>query len=109
MKELKDILDDAGIDTSKTYDKPVREPLGKNTLYDLVLWNDEYNHVDLIVHALMKICKLSEEESLNLAKMAHLTGKQTILRGSRVDMELLHRVFSQVGIVTTVESISEEQ
>lgn len=73
-------------------------------VHKLILHNDHVNDMITVVVALMTICKLTEEESVNIMYEAHTKGKAIAKTGKKSEMELMRDGLKEFNLEATVES-----
>lgn len=88
---ITDLMNELGIETSK------------ETVYKLLLWNDEINSMDIVVVALYEICKLTPEEAVQFMMEAHTKGKAVIKSGSFEEMNAMKAALNKRNIEASVE------
>jgi len=69
----------------------------------LILWNDEINTFDHVIHCLMKHLQYSEKQSEQIAWKVHSEGKCTVLEGSYTEMEVYRKILKAEGLKVSVE------
>ncbi|QBQ40365.1 ATP-dependent Clp protease adaptor ClpS [Sphingobacterium psychroaquaticum] len=69
----------------------------------LVLWNDETNTFDHVIHCLMKHLQYSERQAEQIAWKVHNEGKCTVLEGSYTEMEIYRKILKSEGLSVSVE------
>lgn len=69
----------------------------------LILWNDEINTFDHVIHCLIKHLQYSETQAEQIAWKVHTEGKCTILEGSLTEMEVYRKVLKSEGLTVSVE------
>lgn len=69
----------------------------------LILWNDETNTFDHVIHCLIKHLQYSEGQAEQIAWKVHSEGKCAILEGSYAEMEIYRKVFKSEGLSVSVE------
>lgn len=55
-------------------------------LYQIVLFNDEYNTFDWVIKSLVDVCEHSSEQAEQCAWIVHFKGKYTIKSGPKEEM-----------------------
>lgn len=55
-------------------------------LYQIVLFNDEYNTFDWVIKSLVDVCEHSTEQAEQCAWIVHFKGKYTIKSGIKEEM-----------------------
>ena len=69
----------------------------------LVLWNDEINTFDHVIHCLMKHLQYTPGQSEQIAWKVHNEGKCDILEGSYTEMEVYRKILKAEGLTVSVE------
>lgn len=69
----------------------------------LILWNDEINTFEHVIHCLIKHLQYSEGQAEQIAWKVHNDGKCAILEGSYAEMEIYRKVFKSEGLSVSVE------
>ncbi|MDB5134957.1 MAG: ATP-dependent Clp protease adaptor ClpS [Mucilaginibacter sp.] len=69
----------------------------------LVLWNDDFNTFDHVIHCMMKYLDYSEPQAEKIAFKVHNEGKCAVLEGSFTEMEVYRKILQQEGLTVTVE------
>jgi len=54
----------------------------KENVYQIILFNDDYNTFDHVIDVLMNYCEHSEEQAEQCAWLTHLHGKCSVKEGS---------------------------
>ena len=70
---------------------------------ELVLWYDEAINIDSQIKSLIDICKISEQESINIALDSLLDGSAKITTGNYDRLIQLQEEFQKKLINTTIE------
>ena len=73
------------------------------TVHRLILWNDEVNSFDHVIHCLMKYLDYSENQSEKIAWTVHNEGKCAVLEGSFTEKEVYRKILQQEGLTVTVD------
>lgn len=69
----------------------------------LVLWNDDVNTFDHVIHCLMKYLKYSESQAEKIAWVVHTKEKCTVLEGSYNEIEIYRKILKGEGLKVTTE------
>ena len=69
----------------------------------LILWNDDTNTFDHVIHCMMHYLDYSEEEAEKIAWHVHTKGKCVILEGSHTEMEVYRKILKAEGLSVSVE------
>lgn len=69
----------------------------------LILWNDEINTFDHVIHCLMKHLQYSEKQAGQIAWKVHNEGKCAVLEGSYTEMEIYRKILKSEGLTVSVE------
>lgn len=72
-------------------------------MHRLILWNDEVNTFDHVIHCLMKYLDYSEHQAEKIAWTVHNEGKCAVLEGSFTEMEVYRKILQQEGLTVTVD------
>ncbi|QNR23471.1 ATP-dependent Clp protease adaptor ClpS [Croceimicrobium hydrocarbonivorans] len=59
----------------------------KDAWHEIVLFNDEVNTFDWVIHCLMEICEHSPEQAEQCAVITHYKGKCSVKSGSYAELE----------------------
>lgn len=73
------------------------------TVHRLILWNDEVNTFDHVIHCLMHYLDYSEPQAEKIAWTVHNDGKCAVLEGSFTEMEVYRKILKQEGLTVSVE------
>jgi ATP-dependent Clp protease adaptor protein ClpS len=76
---------------------------GLKETHRLILWNDEINTFDHVIHCLMKYLDYNEPQSEVIAWTVHNKGKCSILEGSFTEIEVYRKIFKQEGLTVSIE------
>lgn len=76
---------------------------GLKEMHRLILWNDDFNTFDHVIHCMMKYLDYSEPQAGRIAMKVHTEGKCAILEGSFTEMEIYRKILQQEGLTVTVE------
>ncbi len=69
----------------------------------LILWNDDVNTFDHVIHCMMKYLDYTEGQAEKIAWEVHNKGKCSILEGSYTEMEIYRKILQQEGLTVTVD------
>lgn len=92
-ESLNKLMDELGIKMSSKNDD----------VYKLLLWNDEVNSMEYVMECLIKICKLTVEESFTIMMEAHSKGKAVAKKGSYDEMVSMKDALNKMNLEATVE------
>lgn len=73
------------------------------TSHRLVLWNDEINTFDHVIHCMTKYLDYTESQGEKIAWEVHNKGKCPVLEGSFTEMEVYRKILQQEGLTVTVD------
>jgi ATP-dependent Clp protease adaptor protein ClpS len=76
---------------------------GLKEMHRLILWNDDFNTFDHVIHCMIKYLDYSESQASRIAMKVHTEGKCAILEGSFTEMEIYRKILQQEGLTVTVE------
>lgn len=68
----------------------------------LILWNDDINTFDHVIHCLVKHLQYSEKQAGQIAWKVHTEGKCIILEGSYYEMEVYRKILKSEGLTVSV-------
>lgn len=69
----------------------------------LILWNDEVNSFDHVIHCLIKYLDYTEHQAEQIAWKVHNEGKCAILEGSYTEVEVYRKILKGEGLTVSVE------
>ncbi len=69
----------------------------------LILWNDEINTFEHVIHCLTKYLDYSESQAEQIAWKVHNDGKCIVLEGSYTEMEVYRKILRKEGLTVSVE------
>lgn len=69
----------------------------------LILWNDEVNTFDHVIHCLVKYLTYSETQAEKIAWTVHTKGKCAILEGSFTEVEVYRKILQQEGLTVSID------
>ncbi|HLQ99922.1 MAG TPA: ATP-dependent Clp protease adaptor ClpS [Sphingobacterium sp.] len=69
----------------------------------LILWNDDINTFDHVIHCLVKHLQYTEKQAGQIAWKVHTEGKCTVLEGSYYEMEVYRKILKSEGLTVSVE------
>lgn len=67
----------------------------------LILWNDDFNTFDHVIHCMVKYLKYSESQAEKIAWTVHTKGKCTVLEGSYNEIEVYRKILKEEGLTVT--------
>lgn len=73
------------------------------TVHRLILWNDDVNTFDHVIHCMMKYLDYSEHQAEKIAWEVHNKGKCAVLEGSFTEMEVYRKILQQEGLTVSVD------
>lgn len=76
---------------------------GLKESHRLILWNDETNTFDHVIHCLMKYLDYNEPQAEMIAWTVHNNGKCIILEGSFTEIEVYRKILQQEGLTVSIE------
>lgn len=76
---------------------------GLKTSNHLVLWNDDTNTFEHVIHCLVKYLDYSDHQAERIAWTVHNQGKCIILEGSYTEVEVYRKILQQEGLSVSVE------
>lgn len=69
----------------------------------LILWNDEINTFDHVIHCLMKYLDYSESQAEKIAWKVHNEGKCAVLEGSYTEVDIYRKILKEEGLTVSIE------
>lgn len=69
----------------------------------LILWNDEVNSFDHVIHCLVKYLDYSDPQAEKIAWKVHNDGKCNILEGSFTELEVYRKILQQEGLSVSID------
>lgn len=73
------------------------------TIHRLILWNDEINTFEHVIHCLVRYLDYTPNQALKIAEKVHNDGKCAILEGSFTEMEVYRKILQQEGLTVSIE------
>jgi ATP-dependent Clp protease adaptor protein ClpS len=71
--------------------------------HKLILWNDDFNTFDHVIHCLMKHLDYSAAEAEKIAWTVHNEGKCIVLEGGYTEVEVYRKILKSEGLTVSVE------
>ncbi|HZH54731.1 MAG TPA: ATP-dependent Clp protease adaptor ClpS [Sphingobacteriaceae bacterium] len=71
--------------------------------YKLILWNDDTNTFEHVIHCLVKHLQYSEHEAERIAWTVHQDGKAIVLEGTFNDLEIYRKILKSEGLTVSIE------
>lgn len=72
-------------------------------IYKLLLWNDDTNNMEYVMTCLIKVCKLTVEESFSIMLEAHTKGKAVAKTGTYDIVMSMKEALNKMNIEATIE------
>ena len=69
----------------------------------LILWNDEINTFDHVIHCMVKYLDYSDSQAEKIAWDVHTKGKCAILEGSFTELEVYRKILQQEGLTVSID------
>ncbi|GAA4098243.1 ATP-dependent Clp protease adaptor ClpS [Mucilaginibacter panaciglaebae] len=76
---------------------------GFKELHRLILWNDDFNTFDHVIHCMVKYLDYTDSQAERIAWKVHNEGKCAILEGSFTEVEVYRKILQQEGLTVSVE------
>jgi len=76
---------------------------GLKEMHRLILWNDDHNTFDHVIHCMIKYLDYTESQAQKIAWKVHNEGKCAILEGSFTEVEIYRKILQQEGLTVSVE------
>jgi len=71
--------------------------------HKLVLWNDDTNTFDHVIHCLVKHLQYTESQAEKIAWTVHNEGKCIVLEGTYTEVEIYRKLLKAEGLTVSVE------
>ena len=78
-----------------------------NTLYNLIVWNDDVNSFDWVIETLVKVCGHTPEQAEQCAFIIHFHGKYAVKQGDYETLDPMRDAIIERGINATIEELIE--
>ena len=79
------------MNTDKQNDDQGKVETGKDQIFSLILFNDDYHTFDYVIEALIQICGLEPEQATQCTFLIHFKDKCEVRRGSNTQLLLMQR------------------
>jgi ATP-dependent Clp protease adaptor protein ClpS len=76
---------------------------GFKELHRLILWNDDHNTFDHVIHCMIKYLDYNETQAEKIAWKVHNEGKCAVLEGSFTEVEVYRKILQQEGLTVSVD------
>ncbi|HWV74424.1 MAG TPA: ATP-dependent Clp protease adaptor ClpS [Pseudosphingobacterium sp.] len=76
---------------------------GTKSFHRLILWNDEVNTFDHVIHCLMKYLDYSESQAEKIAWKVHTEGKCAVLEGTFTEVDVYRKILKEQGLTVSIE------
>lgn len=76
---------------------------GFKELHRLILWNDDHNTFDHVIHCMIKYLDYTETQAERIAWKVHNEGKCAVLEGSYTEVEVYRKILQQEGLTVSVD------
>ncbi|MGF7082304.1 ATP-dependent Clp protease adaptor ClpS [Mucilaginibacter sp. UYCu711] len=76
---------------------------GFKELHWLILWNDDHNTFDHVIHCMIKYLDYTESQAERIAWKVHNEGKCAVLEGSFTEVEVYRKILQQEGLTVSVD------
>jgi ATP-dependent Clp protease adaptor protein ClpS len=70
--------------------------------YTLMLYNDDVNTFDHVIHALVRVCGHSPEQAEQCAFLVHYKGKCDVRRGTLKELKPMHAALGNKGLTADI-------
>ncbi len=75
----------------------------EDVMHNLIVWNDDVNTFDHVIHVLIKVCKHDKEQAEQCTILIHYKGKAQVKKGSYDALKPLKEAILDEGINATIE------
>ncbi len=69
----------------------------------IILYNDDVNTFDHVIHCLVKYCKHTSEQAEQCSMLVHYKGKCTVKNGSEIELIPICTALQEKGLSATIE------
>ena len=69
---------------------------------DLIVFNDDYNTFDHVIHTLIKVCRHSAEQAEQCTLMIHYKGKCSVKKGTYQELKPMRLGITDAGIGASI-------
>jgi ATP-dependent Clp protease adaptor protein ClpS len=76
---------------------------GLKESHRLILWNDDVNSFDHVIHCLIKYLDYNDAQAQKIAWKVHTEGKCAILEGSFTEVEVYRKILQQEGLTVSID------
>jgi ATP-dependent Clp protease adaptor protein ClpS len=76
----------------------VLEAVETTDLMDLVVFNDDYNTFEHVIHTLVRVCEHTEEQAEQCTLIIHFKGKCTVKSGAFDFLRPMRQAICEAGI-----------
>ena len=101
-EEIPESLIEKNMDLILELAEELKIPL-KDSIYKLILLNDDVNDMMHVVLAIYEIIGLDNELCVSLMKQAHVTGQATLARGSRKRILSMQEMLRDRNLVAVIK------
>ena len=81
----------------------VEDDIGSDSPVHIIVYNDDVNSFDWVIHCFMDILKHSHEQAEQLSIIIHFKGKATVKTGSKKELIPLCEALQDRGLSAVVE------
>ncbi|TCK83081.1 ATP-dependent Clp protease adaptor ClpS [Albibacterium bauzanense] len=74
-----------------------------NRNHRLILWNDDTNTFEHVIHCLIKYLDYTDSQAEKIAWIVHTKGKCTVLEGTWTEIEVYRKILKHEGLSVTNE------
>lgn len=90
--------------STETYtDQEIDAMIDNANKVSIILWNDDINTFDHVMHCLITVCKHNKEQAEQCAMIIHNNGKCDVKSGSMEDMKPMKDLLIDGGLSATIE------
>ncbi len=82
------------------------EDSGKNDLYWVIVYDNEYNTFDQVIYIIQKATCCSYELAEHIAQEIHVKGKSKVMIALREDANIAADLISSIGIRVEISKVS---
>jgi len=73
--------------------------------FAIILYNDDVNTFDHVIHCLVKYCKHSDEQAEQCAMIVHYIGKCQVKNGTEIELTPICKALLNQGLSAAIEEL----
>ena len=80
----------------------VDESINGEEVRDLMVYNDDFNTFDHVIHTLIKVCRHEAHQAEQCAYLIHYKGKCSVKKGAYEELKPMREEISSAGIKASI-------